>query len=270
MTTLAIDAISTTIPPAAIKQAGYVAVLQYLRVLIPPAPPVIPGYLAAGLGVGTIFETAAAESTLGAAQGQRDGQTAATQAQSIGQPPGTILFVNVGDFAATPAEIPAINAYWGAFKQAASLYRVGGYATSYIINQLGPTDPGALWWQNAMNDNGVPGNIVNPRTSLYQRVSPTLIIPGQTGQYDENVIISPLPWWGLALPPLPEGKAMLPCAVIADQSTSQQFLIWPDRTLTPIATPAASTSLMALCGQTALQVLDHQDVLNLTPAPPAP
>lgn len=192
-TELAIDALGlASIPPAAVKNSGYVAALGYLRNL---TPQVVNAYLSAGLGVGTIFETAADEALGGTPLGSADGAAAAKQARSLGQPPGTILFVNLGDFAISAAEIPSVIAYYKAFRVQAAQYAVGAYATGYGIIELAAAGLPGPWWQNAIDDNGVPGSVVTNLTALYQRVSPTVSIPGQAGNYDENVQITPLPWW---------------------------------------------------------------------------
>ncbi|MGH9920872.1 MAG: hypothetical protein ACRD6W_18645, partial [Nitrososphaerales archaeon] len=63
---LACDYLYAPAMPSAIAAAGYVAVLSYLRSLTVED---ITALLAAGLGVGLIFETLADEATLGAARG---------------------------------------------------------------------------------------------------------------------------------------------------------------------------------------------------------
>lgn len=177
----------------ATKEAGYVAVLRYLRNLTRAEAQ---AYLAAGLGVGTIFETAADEAALGAAVGASDGRVAASQAAVIGQPWGTLLVVNLADFAASPAQLPAIAAYFDAFRAEAAQYQTCGYGTAYVLEELAPARPGVVWWQNAEDDNGVPGSVVWPGAWLYQRTAPTLQIPGVgQSQYDEDLVIRAPNWW---------------------------------------------------------------------------
>ena len=195
---LAVDMLSTTIDPAAIKAAGYVAVLRYLKNLTPEEAH---GYLAHGLGIGTIFESAATESLGGAAAGAQDGAVAAAMMRSLGQPAGTVHVVNLSDFAPTPADLPAITAYWHAYTAQTRQWQVIPYATGWLLHATG-----FLGWQNAMDDEGVPGSRVSSRAVIYQRVAPTKRI---AGSYDEDVILSDaLRWWGITAPtpanPTPE------------------------------------------------------------------
>lgn len=194
MPDLAIDALSTTISPGAIKAAGYIGVLNYLRNV---TRDVVDGYHAVGLGFGSIFETEASESLGGAAAGIRDGQTAYAQMIALGQPRGTLHVVNLGDFAPIPSEVPVIRDYWTAYVQQVNAWSVIPYGTGWLLQQL------ALYgWQNAMDNNGFSGSMVVPEAVLYQRVRPTRSIPNAS--YDEDVVISPLHWWVSSVPiPVP-------------------------------------------------------------------
>ena len=193
--------------PAAIRQAGYTAVWRYLSgggnaKDLTESEAV--SLHAAGLGIGTIWETTGTRALDGAAAGAGDGAAAAKQARSLGQPYGTPLLANVGDFAATPAQIPAIHAYYYAFRQEVLDWQFGGYATGFIINALVAAGAIGLWWQNAENDSGVSGSDVSSYASVYQRVTPTKTIPGvAAGGWDEDVYgFGPaVPrWWGPAAP----------------------------------------------------------------------
>lgn len=200
MPDLAIDSLSTTISPQAIKDVGYVGVLNYLRNI---TADVVAGYHSAGLGFGSIFETLANESLSGAPAGSRDGQTAAAQMQKLGQPTGTLHVVNLADFAATSTELSVIEAYWNAYLAQTSAWHVIPYGTGWLLQAM--NQPG---WQNAMNDNGVLGSTVVPQAVLYQRVQPTHVIPGAS--YDEDVILQPLPWWTSQPNPTPQP---VPCVI---------------------------------------------------------
>lgn len=187
--------------PAAMASAGYAVVFRYLPngsarpdLTVSEAQ----SYLAAGLGVAAVWESAADRATGGATAGAADGAAAVRNAQQIGYPAGAVIFANVGDFAATPAQFPAIRDYYNEFSRAVTSagYLCGGYGTGWIIDQLAPVCKG-VWWQNAMNDNGESGSIVSPNASVYQRVAATKSIYGQPpGSYDENVIIRPFVYWG--------------------------------------------------------------------------
>lgn len=189
VTQLAIDALDTTIPPAAIRAAGYVGVLHYLRNLTTAR---VQELHAAGLGVGTIFETNAAESLGGTSAGIRDGQIARQYMTALNQPVNTLHIVNVADFKPTAPQLPIIQEYYQAYYSETHQWQTLPYATGFVLNSLG------VGWQNPMDDNGVPGNIVVPNAAIYQRVTPTLNIPNAS--YDEDVIIHPVVWW---LPPVP-------------------------------------------------------------------
>lgn len=193
--------------PAAIRAAGYAAVWRYLS--LDPSKNLTAAEAAAlhaaGLGIGLVWETAAQRGLGGAAAGAVDGNAAATQARAIGLPPGAPLLANVGDFAAAPGDLDLIEAYYHAFRPFVSEWQAGGYATSYIIAGLVQRGAQGVWWQNAMDDQGVPGNVVSPHASVYQRVTPTRQIAGsKPGDWDEDVSgFGParVNWWRAAPPP---------------------------------------------------------------------
>lgn len=200
---LAFDALSTTIDPAAAKAAGYEAFLGYTRVL---TPAICQKYLAVGMGVGTIFEYQANESLQGAAKGTADGKLAAQQLTALGQPAGTVHVVNLADFAPTQSELPAVEAYWKAYTAETAAWHVIPYGTGWLLQAMAQ-----LGWQNAMNDNGVPGSTVVTNAVVYQRTQPTRTIAGTSpGSYDEDIILETLPWWGLNTPqPTPGGPPVV-------------------------------------------------------------
>lgn len=188
MTELAVDFLDTSIDPSAVKAAGYAGVLMYTRVL---TAAICEKYLAAGLGVATIFEYAADESLQGAAKGTSDGQMAARQLRAVGQPPGTLHTVNLADFAPAVAELPNIVAYWDAYLAETSAWHVLPYGTGWLAQAAHLPE-----WQNAMNDNGVAGSLVAAQAVIYQRTSPTRVIAGVSpSSFDEDVILSAVPWW---------------------------------------------------------------------------
>lgn len=176
---------------AALKKAGYSAVLRYLST--DPTKNLSTGerdsILNAGLGIGLVWETQSNRAIGGATAGATDGDMAVSQATALGVPPGAMLVANLGDFAATAADIPAIHEYYAAFRRVAGFgYQAGGYATGYIIDELVKAGAIGLWWQNAMNDSGSLGSVVSPNASMYQRVTPTVGVPGvKAGDIDENV-----------------------------------------------------------------------------------
>jgi Domain of unknown function (DUF1906) len=192
MTSLAIDYSYARPSPAAVKTAGYDAVIRYLSggtegkdLTAAEAD----GLLAAGLGIGLVWETTADRALAGAAAGTADGTAAAKQAKALGYPAGAMLLANLGDFAATAAQVPVIHDYYRAFHSVPGFtWQAGGYATAYIIGQLHAEGAEGVWWQNAMDDSGTPGSLVSAFASLYQRVAPTKTIAGTAaGDYDEDV-----------------------------------------------------------------------------------
>lgn len=197
--TLACDFLDAPATPQAIKDAGYTAVLRYLRNTTASD---VQSYLDVNLGVGMIFETLANEATVG--NGTADGKTAISQMRVLGAPSGVIGVVNIGDFQATPQQIPAIAQYYDAFaaQWTTASYELMGYGTGYIIQQLVQSGCQGLWWQNAENDQGVPGDVVIPEAALYQRVTPTVSIPGASGGWDEDVVVNgaSIPWWTNSIP----------------------------------------------------------------------
>lgn len=198
MPALACDYLSPPAPAQAIKAAGYDAVLRYLRDLTAAE---VTELHTAGLGIGTIFETLADEALGDTMVGERDGAMALSMARAIGQTPGTYLTFNIADFKPAPTQIRALADYLNAFEAALQgEYVFGPYGTSWVISQLTHNEADELWWQNAEDNNGVSGSIVNPGAALYQRVTPTLSIAGSTGSWDEDVILKPIPWWTSAAP----------------------------------------------------------------------
>lgn len=259
MARFAIDMLSTTIDPAAIKAAGFVAVLRYLRNLTAPE---VAGYLNAGLGVGTIFETDATRSLGGAAAGTADGQLAASQAAGIGQPHGTLLAVNLSDFAAGPSDIPPITTYWRSFKDAVGDYQVCGYATGYVIDMLVKQGEVGPWWQNAMNDSSWIGNRLHPDASLYQDTQVTLPLIAGTPvtSYDQDAIIAPLKWWTTATPDPPirkEGQPMM------YRNTATGAVVAIDGSFRFLVHDPTDLQAFAAAGMTEAQVSDAQFQLIL-------
>jgi hypothetical protein len=175
--------------PAAVKAAGYVGVIGYLSYDTTGknlTPIEAACYRAAGLDVLFVWENGAWDALSGASTGATHGAAALAQAQAAGNPATSPLFVNVGDFAAEPGQIQAIAAYYDGFCSAIPGQARGGYGTGYIIDQLAASGRAGVWWQNAMDDSGESGASVSANANLYQRVTPTLVLPG--GDYDEDVV----------------------------------------------------------------------------------
>lgn len=195
---LGIDFFGARPNPAAIKAAGYDVVFRYNRNTGPGEPE---AYMAAGLGYIPIDETNGQEALGGASAGVRDGAAAAAYYRSIGLPAGMTVTVNLSDFAPTPDQVPAIQAYWRGYISQTQAWAVVPYDTGWLAEALNLPS-----WENAMNDNGVSGSTVVPQAVVYQRTSPTRpqIAGTNPGDYDEDVFLAPLTIWGLA--PAPERK----------------------------------------------------------------
>jgi Domain of unknown function (DUF1906) len=212
MTQLLIDVSYARPNPTYIRSAGYIGVIGYISP--EPTKNMTPVYAtalqAAGLGVLLVWESTAQQALGGAASGRSDAVQAVMLANALKYPNGSPLFVNIGDFAATEDQIPFIRSYYEAFAAGINPRMAGGYGTGYIINQLAPVCTG-IWWQNAMDDEGVPGSTITPHTAIYQRTSITLSpIPG--GGYDEDVLVNNIPvqlWLGVAPIPTPTPKPVV-------------------------------------------------------------
>lgn len=144
--------------------------------------------------------------------------------------------------------------------QRAAAWRVAGsgstiYASRYtwpIVRSLIPASLPTSWLATTLDGTtDVPGSVGVQYTD--------------TGLYDISIITDDT-WFSNTLPIL-GGKAMLPCGVVANSDTKQQYVVWPDRTITPITTEAGSNAWMALCSQSGLQEMNTQEIANIkTPA----
>lgn len=210
--------------PPAIAAAGYTAVLRYLSE--DPAKDLLAaeaaGLHAAGLGIGLIWETTAGRALAGEGAGLIDAAVAAGELRSLGVPAGTPVFANVGDWAVAAAEVGAIRGYYYGWRHGLAEYQpgAGGYGCAYILGQLAEGGAVGIWWQNAIDAEGVPGSIVSPHASIYQRTTPTRSIAGTpAGQWDEDACgfgpVPEPPWWRPAPAPAPEPPAPAVPALVA-------------------------------------------------------
>lgn len=155
---------------------------------------------AAGLLVGLVFEDGATNALGGRAQGEADGTFAQQVADRIGYPSNAIVFAAV-DFPASPAQMPAIEAYFQGF--AAACHRpTGPYGSVSVINDIMAKGLGVSGWQTA----AWSGGQVSRYASLYQDAF------GNT--FDGNTLERWTPLWGMApipapvLPPAPKGPML--------------------------------------------------------------
>lgn len=191
---LSIDYAFARPAPPAIHAAGYMGVWRYLSTDASKnlSKTEAAGLHAAGLGIGCVWETTATRALGGEAAGAEDGVASAAQATAVGLPHGCPLLVNIGDFAATPSELGVIHSYYFGWRQATKPWQTGGYGTRYLIDSLFARGARGLFWQNAMDDQGVKGNTISPHAGLYQRIAHTrpLIAGSKPGDYDENITVN--------------------------------------------------------------------------------
>jgi len=210
---LAIDYAWQHPDPAAIRAAGYTAVLRYLS---NDATKDLTAAEAAqlgsvGLGVGVIWETMANRSLGSTVAGQQDGGDVRLRLNELRAPGGLPVLVALGDFQVQPYQLGAIKAYYAAYRATLGEYQpgAGGYGPGWLIDQLAAIWPDDIWWQNAIDDEGVSGSTVVAAASIYQRIRPTRALNAAAGSYDEDVYgFGPRPllsWWqpGAAAPPSP-------------------------------------------------------------------
>jgi len=207
--------------PTAIRTAGYSAVIRYVS-QDPTKDLTLDEAVAlqrAGLGIGLVYETTAQRAYGSTIAGAADGAAMAARLRQLNAPAGTPALVNVGDWAVASNQVSAVEAYYAAYRDTLGAWvaGAGGYGTAAIITYLANRYPDDLWWQNAIDDLGQPGDVVSPHASLYQRVRPTLTIAGAAGDYDENAYgFGPRPvigWWapGAAQPaPQPQPADGIP------------------------------------------------------------
>lgn len=205
---LAADFLDQPAPYAAFAEAGYSAVMLYLRVL---TAEMVTEAHAAGLAVIPIYETQAEEAMGGAPQGATDGEFTKTALQNLGAPAGSAVGVNITDFQPNADQIEVVYQYFQAFESAlAGEYVMLPYVTNYALEQMQALGAPAqtMWWENQMTDEGVAGDAgVNPATALYQRLKPSRSVNGLApgDGWDEDVVCNDfsIPWWSAAVTPPP-------------------------------------------------------------------
>lgn len=182
--------------PHAISGAGYGFVVRYLSPLIGGDPnrkdvsgAEVVSLRAAGLPLAVVWETTADRARGGTVAGAADGLAARARAIAVGYPPGAVIFWAV-DWAATPADLPAVQAYGEAFGVALGpLWPHGPYGSAAVVDGIGGAFP--FRWQTG----AWSGDVLSPLAHLYQRRAPSghwPVIPGT----DEDVVCAPVPMAG--------------------------------------------------------------------------
>jgi hypothetical protein len=152
---------------AAVKAAGCNVVGFYLTGKFAPTSALIESYLAAGLGLISIFETGAQNALGAAAQATTDAHAALAAMASFKQPTGTAAVFTV-DFDPTAAQLAAVGEYaqtFAGFLRAAKNLVTGYGGTATLQEVVSRVD---YTWQAAGWSNGVlfPANIRQEITQI--------------------------------------------------------------------------------------------------------
>lgn len=123
--------------PQALKAAGIDFLGIYLYGMFAPSKAQVNEYLAAELGLVSIFEFGAQNALGGSAQGITDARAAVAAAGGFGQPHGTAIYYTV-DFDPAQPQFPAVIAYGMAFTRYChgSGYKAGVYGGTMTLRQL--------------------------------------------------------------------------------------------------------------------------------------
>ncbi len=196
MTQLACDYSDARPSPAAIKAAGYIAVLRYLSPFPQKnlSPAERDALFAAGLGILLVWESTANRATADQAAGAQDAAWANNMADTLGYPADCPIFYAVD----TDVQWPQVAPY---FEGARSVARrpVKVYGSAAICGGAATAGYGADQWQTC----AWSGTTISQNAAIYQRLGPTLTIPNEQGQYDEDVILKPVALWAQSSPPFP-------------------------------------------------------------------
>jgi hypothetical protein len=227
---LAVDYAWTHPNPAAIRAAGYVAVLRYLS---PDASKNLTGaerdaVWAAGLAVGLVWESSATRALSGAPGGAADARAANDQADALGVP-ATVPIYYADD---TQSTADQVRPY---YQGAGSVGRrpVGGYGDIDVVDPLLAEGIITVGWQTAAWSAGRVSSIAH----LYQRVTPTRPSVGPASSYDENVILRPdwgawTPATSTVIPPsLAEAHMILnkpACAIVLRPAADGYWIVAED------------------------------------------
>jgi hypothetical protein len=200
--TLAADYSFARPEPAAIKSAGYDAVLRYLshtpeKNLTKPEAQALH---AADLSIGLVWETVADRAVSDQATGNQDRTDAEAMAADLGYPKRCVLFYAVDrDVSA------AVVAAYMQGVAAEATHPVGVYGSLRVCNGLRKAGHVQYLWQTE----AWSGTAVSKHAHLYQRVKVTKKkLPDGC---DENVLIRPLPLWAArGVTPVPEPGPSVP------------------------------------------------------------
>lgn len=198
--------------PAAIKAAGYYGVIRYGSQAgneknLTAAERL--SYLEAGLDVLGVWETTGTDALQGAPAGSADALAAEEFFSGVGYPADAGHPIGYAiDFGATAAQDVPVEQYFGAIAAHPRFHGWMPYGSISVLEAVAAKVLGADgYWQTSAWSAGA----VWARANLYQRVTPTLHIPGAAGSYDEDELL--IPFTGPApFPPAPQEDAMLQLA----------------------------------------------------------
>lgn len=231
---------------AQIKATGAVGVIRYFSTddTKDLHASEVPAYAAAGLGIGTVYETTSGRATAGRAAGVADAKDAERQRKAAGLPASHVHYF------AVDADVSwgAVAAYFAGVLSVLPAHRVGCYGGFRVVQGAHKAGVG-LCWQTLAWSYGQ----LSPAANLYQSGGTLL-----GGAADINKVLSPVGDWGQTPRP-PEADMPLSDVDIAKQAAANT------RNLLGTAIPALpddtneTRSLAAVIGR-----LEHELAETLT------
>ncbi|WP_036644865.1 DUF1906 domain-containing protein [Paenibacillus sp. oral taxon 786] len=146
---------------------------------------------AAGMQIGSVFETTASRPAGGAAAGEVDGQEAYNEAVLIGQPPGSAIYFAV-DYDAQPKDFNAIEQYLRAAAKKVKGYAVGVYGSYAVIEEMARRGAAQHFWQTYAWSRGKRSQHAN----IWQHKNDTRL-PGINLALDLNESYGNEGFWGV-------------------------------------------------------------------------
>ncbi len=115
---------------------------------------------AAGLKIGSVWETTADRALGGYAAGVTDGRKAAEVAEAVGQPKGSCIYFAV-DFDATAAQMPTVLDYIRGASEATPEYYTGVYGSYAVIEAARAAGVCSRYWQTYAWSRGCRSNPIH-------------------------------------------------------------------------------------------------------------
>lgn len=114
----------------------------------------------AGMQVISVYETSANRPAGGSSAGQADGAAAFREAQTVGQPPGSVIYFAV-DYDAGPKDYDNIEAYLRAAAVQIPGYEAGVYGSYAIVEEMGRRQACRRFWQTYAWSRGKKSSYAN-------------------------------------------------------------------------------------------------------------